>query len=368
MRATIGTMLIPTTRAGLGSMPRVNLDHADPSFLGFVGEEVGELGKRPTVQPPFGVNMFVLLASSHLRIVANVLEIFQDERGTGESVLDDPLGEDMIAIPVEASLLPRQTLEMSRSQFRSVGLQLSLEAEVTTVNLFPVATAQELPGTGDCWTVQPQVNPNDFIGRCDLWLRNLYHDMQPPFAFAIAEVCSTNRTASVFRAIGRYHEGNALFASTGRETNRGSLPIERGRVDIVADRTGLALRAFDWLELWCRLAALQGFCDPLGIARLMPSLPGNCALKGLGRLDPRLNEQIRDQSGTRFFGRAVRCVMQADPILLMLLPAIGTNLIERFGKLSKRLLQGYRLLRRGVQLDMYRSIHAKSVPYRSTFL
>jgi hypothetical protein len=81
-------------------------DHADPSFLGFVGEEVGGLGKRLTVQPPFGANMFVLLASSHLRIVANVLEIFQDERGTGESVLDDPLGEDMIAIPVEASLLP----------------------------------------------------------------------------------------------------------------------------------------------------------------------------------------------------------------------------------------------------------------------
>ena len=73
----------------------------------------------------------------------------------------------------------------------------------------------------------------------------------------------------------------------------------------------------------------------------MPSLPGKCALKGLGRLDPRLNEQIRDQSGTRFFGRAVGCVMQADPILLMLLPAISANLIERFGKLSKRLLQGW---------------------------
>lgn len=67
----------------------------------------------------------------------------------------------------------------------------------------------------------------------------------------------------------------------------------------------------------------------------MPGLPGKCALKGLGRLDPRLSEQIIDQSGTRFFGRAVRCVTQADPILLMLLPAIGTNLLERFGKLMQ---------------------------------
>lgn len=346
----------------------VNLDHADPLFLGFVGEEIVELGKRPTMQPPFGVHRFVLLASSHLRIVSNVLEVFQDEHGTWESVLHDTLGEDMIAIPVEAGLLTRQTLEMSLRRFRSVGLQLSLEAEVTTVNLFPVATAEELPFTGDCWTVQPQVNPNDFIGRGYLSLRNLDHDMQPPFAFAITEVCSTNRTASVFSTIGRDHKGNALFASTGRETNQASLPIERVRVDIVADRTGLALRAFYWLEFWDRLPALQGFCDLLRIARLMPGLPSKCALKGLSSLDPRLNEQIRYQSGTRFFGRAIRGVMQPHTILLMLVPAIGTNLIERFGKLSKRLLQGYRLLWRGVQLDAYRSIHAKSVPYMSTFL
>ncbi len=368
LRATIGTMLIATSTTGLRGMTWINLDHDDPLFLSFVSEEIVELGKRPAMQPPFGVNSFVLLASSHLSIVSNVLEVFQDERGAWESVLHDTLGEDMIAIPVEASLLTRQTLEMSLRRFRSVGLQLSLEAEVTTVNLFPVATAEEVPFTSDCWTVQPQVNPNDFIGRCYLWLRNLYHDMQPPCAFAITEVCSTNRTASVFSTIGRYHKGNALFASTGRETNQGSLPIERVRVDIVADRTGLALRAFYWLEFWCSLPALQGFCDLLGIARLMPGLPGKCALKGLSSLDPRLDEQIRYQSGTRFFGRAVRCVMQPHTILLMLLPTIGTHLIERFGKLSKRLLQGYRLLWCGVQLDAYRSIHAKSVPYMSTFL
>lgn len=355
-------MLIATSTTGLRGLTWINLDHADPLFLGFVGQEIVELGKPPTMQPPFGVNPVVLLASSHLRSVSNVLEVFQDERGTWESVLHDTLGEDMIAIPVETSLLTRQTLEMSLRSFRSVGLQLSLEAEVTTVNLFPVATAEELPLTGDGWTVQPQVNPNDFIGRGDLWLRNLYHDMQPPFAFAITEVRSTNPTASVFSTIGRYHKGNALFASTGRETNQGSFPIEQVRVDIVADRTGLALRALYWLELWYRLAALQGFCDLLGIARLMPGLPGKCALKGLSGLDSRLNEQIRYQSGTRFFGRAVRCVMQPHTILLMLLPAIGTHLVERFGKLSQRLLQGYGLLWRGVQLDAYRSIHAKSVP------
>jgi len=171
----------------------------------------------------------------------------------------------------------------------------------------------------------------------------------------------------VLSAIGRYYKGHALFASTGRETNHGSLPIERVRVDIVTDSTGLALRALYWLELWRRPPALQGLCDLLGIARLMPGLPGKCALKGLSSLDPCLNEQIRYQSWTCCFGRVVRCVMQAYTILLMLLPAIGTNLIERFGKLSKRLLQGYRLLWRGVQLDAYRSIHAKSVPYMSTF-
>jgi len=166
-------------------MPRIDLDYADPSFLGFVGEEIIELGKRPTVQPAFGVNLFVLLASSYLGMVSDVLEMFQDERGTWESILNDTLGEDMIAIPVEASLLMRQLPQMSRSRFRSVGLQFSLEAEMTTVNLFPVSTAEELPLTGDCWTVQPQVNTDDFIGRCYLWLPNLYHHMQPPFAFAI---------------------------------------------------------------------------------------------------------------------------------------------------------------------------------------
>lgn len=57
-------------------MPRVNLDHGDTPFLRFVGDEAIELGKRPTVQASFVVNVLVLLASPHLGGLANVGEVF----------------------------------------------------------------------------------------------------------------------------------------------------------------------------------------------------------------------------------------------------------------------------------------------------
>lgn len=76
MRATIGTMLIPTTATRLTRMPGVNLLDGHPLLLRFVANQAVELGKRPTVQAAFVVHILVALASSHLGSHPNVGQIF----------------------------------------------------------------------------------------------------------------------------------------------------------------------------------------------------------------------------------------------------------------------------------------------------
>lgn len=368
LRTTIGAMLIATLRAGLTGMPGIDLDHGNTSLLPFISDEVIQLGKRPTMQLSLVINILVVLAPSHLGIVSNVLEVFQDNHRAWGSVLDDTLGEDMIAIPVEASLLPRQLPQMSLRRLRSVGLQFSLEAERAAIDFFPVPITEELPLAGDSRAVQAQVNSDDLIAFRNKRIRDLYHDMQPPFAFTVTQISSTGLAAIILFAISGNRKGDALLASHSREANGVLLPVESIGVQVIADRTGDTLGHLYRLELRHWLASLQGFGYLLRVARLMFGLPGKSGFQGLSSLDPCLDNLIRYQPRTRFLDSAIHRMMQANAILLMLLPAICTHGIERFGKLSKRFLQGYCLLWRGMQLYAYRSIHANVVPYMSTFL
>ncbi len=86
-------------------MPRVNLDYSHASLLSFVGDEVIQLGKCPTVQAPFVLNMLVLFAASHLGGPPNVAEVFQHNGRARGSILYNALAQHMVTIPVEA-LLP----------------------------------------------------------------------------------------------------------------------------------------------------------------------------------------------------------------------------------------------------------------------
>ncbi len=63
LRTTIVPGLIPTTRAGLTGVPRINFLDTHPTFLPFVGDEAKELSKGPAMQFAFVLNVLVLFAT-----------------------------------------------------------------------------------------------------------------------------------------------------------------------------------------------------------------------------------------------------------------------------------------------------------------
>ncbi len=270
LRPTIGTGLVPTATTRLLGMTRVNLDHGDPTFLSFVGNEVVQLGKRPTVQAPFG------LFPPDLGAFPNIGEVLKDNRCPWLSALYDAFGEDMICVPVEMSLLARQLLEMSLRVLRSIGLQLSADTEVATVNLFPMLASQKPTLGSDSRAIESQVNPNNFRSFGNSRFRDTDHDMQPELPFAETEVRGGNRVYCILFTEVRYGERDRQFASTTREPDNLSLPVEGIGMHIVADWTELTLWHSNRHEGRDRLPKLLGFSNFLSITYLMFLLPRIC--------------------------------------------------------------------------------------------
>src|SRR5439155_18922177 len=216
-------------------MPRVNLDHCNTSLLRFVGNEIVQLGKYPTMQPSLIFNVLVLFASSHLGSLTDLREIFQDDGTTRSGILDDALGKYVITIPVESLLSFPQLLEMLFSRLTSVGLQFSLETEGASVNLFPITMAKELTLARDSRAVETQVNPDHFIALLNDRLSNGDHDMQPPFALTRTQISCSDLPTVVFSTIGRNCERNTLLTSTGRETYRIPFPVKGIGMQVIAD-------------------------------------------------------------------------------------------------------------------------------------
>ena len=112
-RTTIGAMLVATPATGLAGMPGVNLDYSNTAFLRFVGNEIVELGKAPTVQTAFVRNVLVLFAAPHLGGVPDVLEIFKDDGSPWGRILHKAFGEDVVMISASPKLFPAQLFEVA---------------------------------------------------------------------------------------------------------------------------------------------------------------------------------------------------------------------------------------------------------------
>src|SRR5262249_7334879 len=96
-------------------------------------------------------------------------------------------------------------------------------------------------------------------------------------------------------------------------------------------------------------------------------LQGQRTLDRFSGLDAGLDQQVTHQARTDCLRLVVGQVMEAHPILFLLLPAGSTNQIEGTSKLLKGLQQGGFLFWGGMQLDAQRSIHTKMIPYMSNF-
>jgi len=98
LRATVIPGLMPTLRAGLGRVTRVNLDHGYPSCLGFVREESMELGKAPGMHTAFVAHILVLFAAPHLGGLTDVRQVLKHDGTTSSGVLYEAFGEDMVMV------------------------------------------------------------------------------------------------------------------------------------------------------------------------------------------------------------------------------------------------------------------------------
>ncbi len=311
LRTAIRTMLIATSTTHLRGVPGVNTFDMDTPFLRFVDGEGIELRKGPGVQFSLVVTFLTAcLAASHLGGLSNVGEVLKDNGTARRSVLHNALAQNVVTIPVEASLLTRQLFEVS------------FEAETAAVNLFPVLPSQEVMLGGDGWPIQAKVNSDDLRSLGDNRLRHIHHHMQPELPLAVDEVSSSNLVTRILATPMRHGEGNSQLASTTREPDRLPIPVKRVGVDIVANRTEVTLWHLDRLELRDGFATLPGFGDLLLIGRFVLLLPGKCTLEGFRGFYASLNEMVRHQSRTRGFRLIVHRMMQFHPVLLAVLPTI----------------------------------------------
>ena len=155
------------------------------------------------------------------------------------------------------------------------------------------------------------------------------------------------------RGIGDEAFGEDMICVSG-SLFQGFQPLEERKSRRFRKQT---LRHLDGLELRGGFAALLGFSHLPGVGGLMFALPREGALQGFGGLHSGLNEQVGDQPLTGRFGVVVGGVVQPDPVLLPALPPVATDSVESDGKLSKRLMQGDRLLWGRIQLYAHRSVH-----------
>src|SRR5437016_14599075 len=100
-------MLITTTRTGLTGMPGVNDGYPDTTLLRFVGGNVIQLGKRPTMQLPLVLDVLVLDAAPHVGSICDVGEVLKDESTACAGMLTEVFGEYMTCVPAESPLLAR---------------------------------------------------------------------------------------------------------------------------------------------------------------------------------------------------------------------------------------------------------------------
>jgi hypothetical protein len=334
LRATVIASLIATSATRLAGVAWVDALDTNTVFLGFVESKAVELRKTPTMQATFRVSVLSVLATPHLGVFTNIGQVLKDNRCAWLGMLDDMFGENVVAIPVESHLLLTHLFQVAFGTFCSFGLQFAAETETAAVNLFPVATAEKLTGRSHGGSVQSEVYPDNFFARGDNRFRDGNYHMQPPFAFVTQEISRCYLAPDVLCAIVGNRKGDAHLPCARRETNLLHAPFEGIGMHVITRGARLRLRHLDRLEDGRRFALLESLRCSFGGSNLFLSFPRERTFEGFSRLDTCLNEQIRYQTRAGCFRLVVRRMMQLDPVLFSVLPAIATYCIERFVMLS----------------------------------
>src|SRR6266571_4365009 len=123
LRTAIGAMLIPTPTTRLAGMSGVNLGHSNPPCLCLVGQKAMELGKRPTMEAAFGLDVFVRLSASDLGSFADILQVLKHNGTAWGRILNDAFTQHMVMVSSLPKPLTRKFLQVPFGRFRAPFLQ-----------------------------------------------------------------------------------------------------------------------------------------------------------------------------------------------------------------------------------------------------
>jgi hypothetical protein len=161
--------------------------------------------------------------------------------------------------------------------------------------------------------------------------------MQPPDAIAVANVCGIDRVSRVVCAVVRYLKADRLPSAGRRHAHRLTLPVNLVGMQIVARRAGGSVRHPD----------------------LAPSLlQGEGALERFGSLDPRLDQQIRNERRVVRLRWLVGRVMQLDPVGDLLFPSHPADGVKGRREQAAGFYQQLGLCRGGGEVHAKRSSHS----------
>ncbi len=339
LRATIIAGLMPTARARLGGVARVNLDHLDPSCLGFVLDKRVQLGKAPAMQASLVINVLVLFASAHLGRFPDVGQVLKDDGTARSGVLNNALTEDVIVIFALAKQFSTQLTEMSLSRFGAFALQFSLDTEDAPFLFFPSAVTQELTTRRNGWAIESQVNPDHLIRGSNSRFRNGYYDMEGKTSLTVAQVSTTDFMPNVLHEVSRNGEGQFNSPIYGSKATGECMPLDPVRTLVIADTRKFAMWALD------RLKHRNGF--PLLLGLFLFDLPGKRTLDRLSGLDTSSTHQLSWQLRILSTQIIVGLLMQVYPVATLASKAKTRDDIEARRMLLKRLAETSRLFWRG---------------------
>lgn len=336
-RTAVVLCCVSTARALLRGMPGINPDHRTTAFFGFVLDELFDLSKGPSVDPPLGFGVpFCFNPSS------NVGQVFQNDGPSRGGCSDDLFGEDVVTVATEPFLGLADLLEVAFRALGSSGLQSSLQLEQSVFDGPPSLLPEKLVVGCDGRLGKPEIYSNDSIDRIDCRRGDGDRNVHEPSVISFDQIGSVYTTPDVLTRMRGYFESDRLTASGSGQAHSSRCPIDLEGVHVVARGTAGGVRTRDFFA-----PALEDQCTP------------NC----LGCLYTGLDVQITHECGILDLERAVELVVEADPILFGVLPASCTDGVEHLGKQGTGFYEGRDLPRCRFKCNDDCTPHSQIIPY-----
>jgi len=299
--------------------------------LRFVSNKPSQLIKAPAVKAALMASL-----SAPLHSFANVRQILQNNGFTFRGGLNNPLTQNVVVVPPAPKLFATQPPQMTTGRSGTFSLERTSQSEGPSLQLLPAPLSQKTIVTGNGWTVNPQINSDDFIGWPNLRGGNVYHHMQPQPILSQNQVSGSRWVTCILERIGRNLKRDRQASLSRGKAYSLLIPLQRVGALIVSG--------------WTQLTA-----GPRSLPTLF--LQNQCRSNCFSRLDPGLNQQIGRQFRMLPPQEVIGLLVQVYPIFALSLPTALADVVKAACELLKRLPQNGSLLRSGLQQQSDGSFH-----------